>query len=659
MAPTLVASYNVNTGDSANQNTLTTASFTPAVGEIIVCKMGTEYPDSPTIGVLSSTGGLTFTTRDDYKATNHAPARIATAQVGSSSSMTVSCTFTTDVGRHFLVVERWSGAAIPSTVNLTSPKAGGVPSGGATAPNASLTTTAGGSVVTWIDADYSNSTGTRTYRSSATEVAFLQPANSYSFYAAYQAAPTAGAQTLGMTAPNQVWTVLGIELQDNAGPLNVAPPAITTGEAFGSPIVAVALADQTVTGAGAIATGEAFGVPTVVATPGDQTVTAVGIPTAVAFGVPVVGLSASDQTVVAIGIDTGETFGVPIVSAGGGTQLIAVTASDSAEAFGIPTVFTLAPDLPVDGAGGIATGEAFGLPVISIDTPAPGTYIRDTYLIDGVDLTGYAWRIETAEGTQMGPETIGDNPALPGRDGVAQVWAGPGQQRRPDGLGLIVFNMWLKGVSATDGLIPGGSSSGEQWYTRWDELVRLFYRRRVTIDHPRLDGTRRALDCYLLPGQSVAPSRVPSSPWFGRFKATFAIPGTHWVDLAPVTTGATSLTTNGFLSLGAFAGATAACTDLTVTFGSGNNPRLSTSYNFVGWNNVIAAGRQVGIDTATGVTHQAGGTAWTPGYDALVYSPGPRYFEVDPSEPLSATLTHSGGGTLSVEVAGKRRYRTS
>jgi hypothetical protein len=113
------------------------------------------------------------------------------------------------------------------------------------------------------------------------------------------------------------------------------------------------------------------------------------------------------------------------------------------------------------------------------------------------------------------------------------------------------------------------------------------------------------------------------------------------------------------LSLGAFAGSTAVCTDLTVIFGAGNNPRLSTSYNFVGWNNVIAAGRQLGIDTATGFTHQAGGSAWVPGYDAIAYGPGPRYFEVDPSEPLSATLTHTGGGSMTVEVAGKRRYRTS
>ena len=36
-----------------------------------------------------------------------------------------------------------------------------------------------------------------------------------------------------------------------------------------------------------------------------------------------------------------------------------------------------------------------------------------------------------------------------------------------------------------------------------------------------------------------------------------------------------------------------------------------------------------------------------------------RLFEIDPTEPLSATLSHTGGGAMTVEVRGKRRYRTS
>ena len=113
------------------------------------------------------------------------------------------------------------------------------------------------------------------------------------------------------------------------------------------------------------------------------------------------------------------------------------------------------------------------------------------------------------------------------------------------------------------------------------------------------------------------------------------------------------------LSLSLFASATAPCNELTITFGSGNNPRLSTSYGFVGYNGVITAGRQLTINTATGQLGTGSGQLWTPTYDGLIYSPGPRLFEIDPSEALQAILTHTGGGSMTVEVAGKRRYRTS
>ena len=53
------------------------------------------------------------------------------------------------------------------------------------------------------------------------------------------------------------------------------------------------------------------------------------------------------------------------------------------------------------------------------------------------------------------------------------------------------------------------------------------------------------------------------------------------------------------------------------------------------------------------------GSAWAPNYANLTLAPGPRLFEIDPSENLSAVLTHTGGGSMSVEVTGKRRYRTS
>jgi hypothetical protein len=442
--------------------------------------------------------------------------------------------------------------------------------------------------------------------------------------------------------------------------LVISPSGINSTAVVGTPAVAIDGGEQTVTATG-IPTGQAFGTPTVTVpelggpfpgsllfpgstlfpgttpdAPLDQTVTPAAIGSAEAFGSPIVGVSDGTQVILAIGIDSGELFPIPEV------------------------ILDPLPPQTIEPIG-ITTGEVFGRPTLTLEIPTPSPTEADQYFIDAISLRNDAIRIETAEGLLDTPAPVGDNVALPGRDGELQVFGDYGQPRRADSLGRITFDLWLKGLDPTTGLVPGGSSTQEEWFKRWDDTVRRFFRRRVVIDHARPDGTIRRAFAHLMPGESITPSRVPSSPWFGRFRAVFAIPAGHWTDLTPVTTGAQPLVTNGFLDLSVFAPSTAPCTELQVVFHAGNNPRLSTSTGHIGWNGVITSGRQLGIDTATGLTHQASGASWVPGFDGLTYSPGPRLFEVDPSEPLGAIFTHTTGAgqTMTVEVTGKRRYRTS
>lgn len=468
-------------------------------------------------------------------------------------------------------------------------------------------------------------------------------------------------------------------------PPPVLPESIDSAETFGEPVVASASDALTLQPIG-ISSGEVFGTspypgphlfPGAGTFPGPDMVVSLSSPgngpfpgpqlfpgpntfPGVAQDAPIV------LTLLPAGVDSAEVFGSLIVETDDGEQFVNVTAIDPldpADVFGSPTVEVDLPGLSLEPLG-IPSAEAFGRPIAMREVPPPvmPTW-RETYFIDGVDLMSYAWRIETAEGLQVTPGVVGDDIELPGRDGALQVLGALGQQRRADALGMIIFNLWLKGVDPVTGTVTPHTdeASADEWYQNWDRLVRLFHRRMVTIDHPRPDGSIRRAIAHLLPNESIVPSRSPSSPWFGRFRATFVIPAAHWTDTAAVTTGQQSLTTGSSLSLEAFAAATAPCTELTVTFGEGNNPRLSTSYNHVGWNLVIASGRQLGIDTAAGRTHQASGAAWDPGYAGLTYAPGPRLFEIDPSEALEAVLTHTTGvgAEMAVEVSGKRRYRTS
>ncbi len=286
--------------------------------------------------------------------------------------------------------------------------------------------------------------------------------------------------------------------------------------------------------------------------------------------------------------------------------------------------------------------------------PIPTTI---SYSINGVPLLSLASRIETAEGTQTAPALVGDDVPVWGRDGALDVHQ-LGQQRRPDGIGRITFALALKGVDPDTGLISAGGSL-QDYLDGVDRAIRLFYTRTLTIDAQRPDGSVRRAIGHLLPGESLDFTRERSSPAFGRYVAAIAIPAAHWTDLDAVTTGPIARTTGGTVALTAFAEATAPCTDLDVVFGPGNNPRLTTSGGHLAWNGVIAAGRELLLSTGTGLTGPGAGAVWTPGYLGLDYSPGPGYFEIDPSEPLSAVLTHTGGGSMTVQITGRRRYRTS
>lgn len=215
MAPTLVASYLVNS-PGADASTLTTPSFTPTVGELIVVKgvvlvAATFGFGSPT----DSLGLMTFTRRVEISGTSPTGyVAIYTGVVTSGSAMTVSLPSLDGGTWHSMVVERWSSARVaasPVTVTGTS-------GGTASAPSVSLTTSAANSAISWAVASRAGGGGaTRTYRSSATEDAYRYVASTGTVYAAYQAAATAGAQSVGMTAPaGYVWSLAGLEILDNS-----------------------------------------------------------------------------------------------------------------------------------------------------------------------------------------------------------------------------------------------------------------------------------------------------------------------------------------------------------------------------------------------------------------------------------------------------------
>ena len=230
MAPSLVASYYV-TSAGVSTGTLTTSSFTPSNGEVIIVKAGT-WDSAITMGTPTG-GSQTYTSRAAATSGGFRPwVGIWSAVIsGSPGSMTISSTPSAN-SWHNMVVERWSSAqlaATPVTATLD---------GGTGAASTSLTTSAANSVISWVAGDaQSLDPATRAYQASAatTEEAVDDGhvgANGVWYYARTTVA-TATSQAFGLTAPTGMqWWIAGIEVLDNSGgPAFVAPPPLVIGQA--------------------------------------------------------------------------------------------------------------------------------------------------------------------------------------------------------------------------------------------------------------------------------------------------------------------------------------------------------------------------------------------------------------------------------------------
>jgi hypothetical protein len=206
--PTLDASTPAAVYQDANTlGSLSTASFTPPAGSVVVAKV--TCGDANTTAATPT--GLTFTSRANV-GTSGASARSAIfTAAGAGAAVTVSATFSGTGANHHLSVEVWTASQLATTPAVHTIVAG------AGAPSDTLTTVAANSVVTWVNADWAAVNGTtRTYRSSAVETIYHFVTGLDTVYCAYQAAAAAGSQTYGLTAPvGQTFTMAAIEIQDS------------------------------------------------------------------------------------------------------------------------------------------------------------------------------------------------------------------------------------------------------------------------------------------------------------------------------------------------------------------------------------------------------------------------------------------------------------
>lgn len=216
--PQLVASYEVVTTTSAITS-ITSPSFTPADNELIVVKASTA-DGSCVPSVPTSTGGVTFTSQAQAGtlAGTYGQSRVSTVKIGTSpGSITVTQAFTGSGFVRSMTIERWKNAKLDATPAVAQANAT------SSAPSTTVTTEATGSVVTWVCTDWNAvAPGAYLYRSADTVETgiFDVTTTDVMTYQAYQHAPTAASQTLGLSAPGgQNWSIAGVEIQYEAPPV--------------------------------------------------------------------------------------------------------------------------------------------------------------------------------------------------------------------------------------------------------------------------------------------------------------------------------------------------------------------------------------------------------------------------------------------------------
>jgi hypothetical protein len=212
VAPTLITNYFVESNHNGDTSTLTTPSFTPSNGEVVVVMASTW--DTATTSGTPSGGSQTYTSQVTEAGGGFSTyVRIFTATIsGSPGSMTIVLSAPSASSYHHMCVARYSGAQLAVT-----PATNAAIYSSASAPSSTITTTGTNSVVAWCcgDAQSVDPTG-HTYRSSATELGLGNgfPQVSGVFYFAHQTAAASGSQTYGLTAPSTAkWSMVAIEVQ--------------------------------------------------------------------------------------------------------------------------------------------------------------------------------------------------------------------------------------------------------------------------------------------------------------------------------------------------------------------------------------------------------------------------------------------------------------
>jgi hypothetical protein len=225
VALSLITSYLVAQTGSAAATAVTTPSFTPSNGEVIVVKL--ETWDTGTSMGAPTGGGQTYTSRVILAPGGFRPwIGLYTAVIsGSPGAMTISSTPSASA-RFSMTVERWSGAQLAAT-----PVTGSA-NGSTGAAAVSMTPSAATSILSWVAGDsQALDPSTRANLGSGTSDGLRDDhvgSNGVGYHG-YQSSTGTSAQSVGLSAPTGMqFGIAGIEVQASGSVAPAFPSSTVT-----------------------------------------------------------------------------------------------------------------------------------------------------------------------------------------------------------------------------------------------------------------------------------------------------------------------------------------------------------------------------------------------------------------------------------------------
>lgn len=282
-------------------------------------------------------------------------------------------------------------------------------------------------------------------------------------------------------------------------------------------------------------------------------------------------------------------------------------------------------------------------PIAPVPPPVP-----ERLMANGFELNTTWCDVEGLTSLIVAPSPRGDNVTVPARHGAIRT-----PRKRRDAA-EVVLPLWVKGVNRGSGDIPPRAAA--RLHENIDYLLGIFHEETVELEYVRDDATSRTVTAELA-AEPVVAVRERSYPPLARVSFALTLFEPFWtedVDVATTITGVSGSTG----ALTGFAGSTAPIADSVVTFyGPVSNPKLSIGDRWVQYNGVIAAGRQLVLECEHWRASSGSGTSWSPDVRQVYREPGPAWLEIPASRTgLTATFTHTGSGSASVEIAGKRKF---